>query len=412
MTSENFSAARNRAEGNLVIFMISGAFFSTVSVNYVISPVLPNIAQAFQVSISMAALLVSIYGLFYGCFALVVGPVGDYWGRKLMMCSALMVFSVMTVLCGLAPSFNWLLIFRAAAATAAAALQPATWAYLADYFPFEKRGTAAAWVMQAGSLALIMGVPIGGLIARFLDWRWVFIVAAMAATAITLAIIIWLPSFDKTVREKSQQRGRMSSILSITRKAYGALLANTAARSALVVSFLIWFAFFGLYTYVGAFLKYQFGLNSADIGFVTLALGIGYILGGQLGGRLSDLVGRRRVILAGLGVLTFVLAVLLCMNSLPLVVIGIFAMGFAYFFTYSAQVTLITELVPQARSTAMSINYFSTYIGMTAGSAITGAILARFDFPYLGLMSAVACVVAAVVAERFVFVGRSEAVTT
>jgi predicted MFS family arabinose efflux permease len=87
-------------------------------------------------------------------------------------------------------------------------------------------------------------------------------------------------------------------------------------------------------------------------------------------------------------------------------------MGFAYFFAYSAQVTMITELIPQARSTTMSANYFVTYMGMTLGSAVAGQVLARSDYPFVGLLSAVSCLLAAVVAERFVFTSRPGGVTS
>lgn len=398
--------SKSKAEGRLVILLLGSAFFATVSVNYVISPILPAIGQTFDISVSRAALLVSTYALFYACFALLLGPISDYMERKVIMSLALLGFAVMTFLCGTARSFNQLLVFRAASGMAAATLQPATWAYLADYFPCEKRGTSIAWVMQAGSLALIMGLPLGGLIAQFLGWRWIFFLAALMGAVIAVIIVARLPSFGTHTGAGSH---RHEGLLSTIRETYKSLIVHRATRSALLVSFLIWFGFFGQYTYVGALLEHQFGLDSVRIGLVTLAVGVGYILGGQLGGRLSDRIGRKKVILAGLGWLTLVLILLPNVNCLPFAAVGIFAMGFGFFFTYSTQVALISELIPRARGTAMSINYFFTYIGMTAGSAIGGLILAWSDFPFVGLMSAVSCVLAAVVVQSFVFKDQSGA---
>jgi DHA1 family inner membrane transport protein len=193
------------------------------------------------------------------------------------------------------------------------------------------------------------------------------------------------------------------------RRAFGSLVSNRRARSALLVSFLVWFGFFAVYTYTGAFLEDRLGLDTARVGLVTLTVGVGYLIGGQLGGRLSDRIGRKSVVIAGLVLLGAVLVTVFRVHSLPVAVAGILAMGFGFFFTYSAQVTLMTELVPEARSTTMSVNYFVTYIGVTAGSTVGGIILARCGYELVGVVSASACLIAAFVAYRFVFsVGNHE----
>lgn len=386
-----------QARNGLVILLLAGVLFSIVSVHYVIPPVLPAIARTFDVSISRAAFLVSIYALSYACFSLLLGPSVDRFERKVIMCSALLAFAATTFLCGIAQDFQWLLIFRAAAGLAAAILQSTTWAYLVDYFPHDKRGTAAAWTLQAGALALIMGVPLGGLITQFLSWRWIFFLAALLGSAIAVAIGAKLPSCGTHTRAELHN---CKGPLSTKRPTLGSLIARGPARSALLVCFLTWFGFYGLYTYLGAFLRQQFGLNSAQTGFMTLSVGLGYTLGSQLGGRLSDRLGRRRVILAGLGWLALVLAIVPNVRHLPFAIAGIFAMGCGFFFIHSAQVPLISELIPRARATAMSMNYFFAHVGMMAGSASGGLVLAWSGLPSVGLMSAVACVLAAVVAQR------------
>jgi predicted MFS family arabinose efflux permease len=398
--------SKQGSKGGWVIFLLGSAFFVSVSVNYVISPVLPTIARAFGIGIGQAGSLVAVYGLCYACFALLLGPISDYFGRKPMIVSALLSFAVLTLLCGVARGYGGLLVLRALAGISAAMMQPATWGYLGDYFPYETRGTAAAWVMQAGSIALIAGVPAGGLIAEFLGWRWIFIVAGLLGLGVAALVTVSLPSLP-TGRSPSQRDSGQPRRL--VKNVFGSLMRDRRARSALLVSFLIWLGFFALYTYVGAFLQERFGLNSAETGFVTLTVGIGYVLGGQAGGRLSDRVGRRAVVLSGLAWLGIVLAVVPNIRSLPLATGAILAMGFGFFFTYAAQVTLMTELLPQARSTMMSVNYFFTYIGLTAGSAVGAVLLAWRGFAAIGAMSALACLAAALVAGRFVFTGGPDA---
>jgi predicted MFS family arabinose efflux permease len=386
----------------MVIFLLASAFFVAVSVNYVISPVLPVIARTFGISISAAGSLVAIYSICYAFSALALGPTSDHFGRKPMIVSALVVFAAMTVLCGVVRGFALLLVCRALAGVAAATMQPATWSYLGDFFPYERRGKAAGWVMQAGSLALIGGVPLGSIVAQFLGWRWIFIGAGLLGIAVAFVLMVRLPplwSRDASDDGRLDLRG----LIQEGRQAFGSLVSTSRARSALVVSFLVWFGFFGLYTYIGAFLEERLDLNTARVGLVTLTVGIGYVLGGQMGGRLSDRLGRKTVILAGLIWLAIVLAAIPQVRALPVAVAGILTMGFGFFFTYTAQVTLMTELLPEARGTTMSVNYFVTYVGVTAGSAIGGFVLARSGYALVGAVSAAACIMALFVAARFVF---------
>lgn len=384
-----------------VTILLASAFFTAVSVNYVISPVLPSIARSFGISISEAGILVSVYSLTYACSAIAFGPVSDLIGRKNTMEGALVLFGVMSFLCGQTRTFGSLVGLRAASGVAAALLQPATWGYLGDYFEYGRRGTAAAWVMQAGSLALILGAPLGGVFAFYFDWHGIFIVASVIALAVAGLVAALLPSFGSTRQEDLPQHSR--NLLSAFKGSYGSLISSKVVRGALLVSFLIWFGFQGLYTYLGAFLDRRFGLDSAQIGLVTIALGVGYVAGGQLGGRLADRVGAKTVVLAGLIFEAAILGVIFRSSSLVWAALLVFAMGFGFFFSYSAQVTLITELRPIARGSTMAANYFFTYLGLMAGTVVGGVALARYGFAEIGLVSALACTMAATVAAWTVF---------
>ena len=377
-----------------VIVLLGCAFFSAVSVNYVISPILPEIAESFQISVSTAASLVSIYGAVYGCSAVLFGPIADFLPRKKMMNISLLSFSVAILLCGLSQSFIVLKLFRAFSALAAAAMQPVTWAYLADYFPYNKRGTASGWVMQAGSMALLLGVPIGGIVTQFLSWRVLIITQSIFPLIVIVLINLKLPDVERhskrcfTYREIAYQTKNL---------VFKDLFTNKTVLVTYLVSFLIWTSFFSSYTFLGTFLKDTYNMKSATVGITSICLGIGYVVGGQVSGRVSDKIGRKKVILMGLFFLTPVLGMLFFTKNIYLTALLIFFAGCGYFFSYTPQVTFVTELVPKARSSVVSVNYFVTYLGLTFGSAIASLLYKNFGLKYISLFSATICIIATLV---------------
>ncbi len=378
----------------LIIMLTGCTFFSVVVMNYIISPTLPAIARQYSVSITDAGQLVTVYGLLFAVSALVLGSASAAFGKKRSMMAALALVAVATICTGLAPTFATMIIFRGVSGLAAAVVQSLNWAILADAVPYERRGRATGWVMQAGTLALLGGVPLGGILAGAFNWRFIFFGAGAFAFLIIAVLQASLLSSDTT--------GTASGLLTKTITAVRSLLARSAPRYALAISLLIWVAMFGFYTYLGAWLEGTFGLNEAQIGQATLALGVGYAMGGYTGGRLSERIGREPVILGGLLIMIAAFLLLPLSPNVPSAAVMTVVLGFGFFFAYSAQVTAITEILPDERSTGMAANYFATYVGAAIGARLGGWVLPWAGWRAVGWVSAAAgvCAILLVLASR------------
>jgi DHA2 family multidrug resistance protein len=110
----------------------------------------------------------------------VVLPVSGWFasriGRKrfYMICVAL--FTVSSLLCGVAPSLSWLIVFRVLQGVGGGGLAPSEQSILADTFPPERRGIAFAVYGMAVVLAPAIGPTLGGYITDHYSWRWVFLI--------------------------------------------------------------------------------------------------------------------------------------------------------------------------------------------------------------------------------------------
>ncbi len=115
------------------------------------------------------------------------GWLAELIGRKRYFLASLVVFTVSSLLCGLAPSLPMLLLFRAVQGVGGGGLQPMAQAILNDTFPPEKRGLAFALYGVTAVLAPTVGPMLGGWITDNYSWRWIFFIKIpIAALALYL----------------------------------------------------------------------------------------------------------------------------------------------------------------------------------------------------------------------------------
>jgi DHA2 family multidrug resistance protein len=104
------------------------------------------------------------------------GWLAGAWGRKRFFMGCLGIFTVSSLLCGIAPSLGFLLIFRVLQGGGGGGLQPMAQAILADSFPPQQRGLAFALYGITAILAPTIGPTLGGWITFNYSWRWIFFI--------------------------------------------------------------------------------------------------------------------------------------------------------------------------------------------------------------------------------------------
>src|ERR1700756_313505 len=97
-------------------------------------------------------------------------------GRKNYFVMSIAVFTIASVLCGMATSLGQLILFRVIQGLAGGGLQPSSQGILLDTFPPEKQGAAQSLFGVAGLLAPVVGPTLGGWITDEYSWRWIFLI--------------------------------------------------------------------------------------------------------------------------------------------------------------------------------------------------------------------------------------------
>ncbi len=161
-------------------WLISGvatlATFMEVLDTTIVIVALPHIAGSLGVSQDASTWIVTSYLL---CNAIVLpfSPwLSSLIGRRNLYLTCVILFTVSSFLCGIAPSFGLLVVFRLLQGLAGGGLLPSTQAILVDTFPLRQRGMAMAMYSLVVVSAPAIGPTLGGWITDHYSWRWIFLI--------------------------------------------------------------------------------------------------------------------------------------------------------------------------------------------------------------------------------------------
>jgi EmrB/QacA subfamily drug resistance transporter len=147
----------------------------------IVNVVLPSIASSFGTDYAAAEWVPAIYLLAICSFILVYGRLGDMLGYKRIFLTGLACFGGASLLCGFSANIWMLIIFRTVQGLTVAMQMALGLAIVTSAFPSYERGKAIGIYATAIALGLMLGPVLGGVIAQFLNWRYVFFINAPIA---------------------------------------------------------------------------------------------------------------------------------------------------------------------------------------------------------------------------------------
>ncbi len=168
---------RGRVSDRAVLLVASlGAFLAFLDAT-IVNVAFPSIRESFpESSISDLSWVLNSYNIMFAAFLVPAGRLADLIGRRRAFVWGAVAFTVMSVVCGLAPSVEFLVGARALQALGAAMLVPASLALVVQAFAPEHRTHAVGLWGAAAAVAAGLGPPLGGLLVELGDWRWAFFV--------------------------------------------------------------------------------------------------------------------------------------------------------------------------------------------------------------------------------------------
>ena len=367
------SSSQTSGSAISAITLLALASFAAQAMVRVTDSLLPQIAADLNVSVGATSIVVTAYLLAHGSVQLVIGPIGDRFGKYLCVSIAAAGSTAMVVACGLAPSLPLLVAARLACGLATGWIIPFALAFVGDVIPYERRQQVIGRFLSGQILGQLFGQAAGGVLGDYFGWRNVFFILAALLAAATLGLFyeLWRnPITHANATPQHRGRGFIAD--------YSAVLRSPWARAVIAIAFIEAAAMFGAFTYVGADLHLRFGVGFTLVGLFVGAFAIGGLIYSLSVRALVNRFGQSGLAAGGGALLALAFVTLAFAPHYWMAPAAITTIGLGYYMLHNTLQTNATQMTPQARGTAVAIFSASLYLGQTAGVAAGGVIFDRF----------------------------------
>ena len=384
---------------------------------------LPTLTQAFAASFQAVQWVVLAYLLTITTLIVGAGRLGDLIGRRRLLLAGISLFTIASLLCGLAPTLWLLIAARAAQGLGAAIMMALTMAFVGDIVPKAKTGTAMGLLGTMSAIGTALGPSLGGVLIAGFGWQAIFLLnLPLGILGLALAYR-FLPSDRLAPQPRGVRFDYVGTLLlaltlaayslamTVGRGSFGALnlallllaalgvggfvltqarvaaplirlsmLRDTRLNASLAMSVLVSTVLMATLV-VGPF--YLSGALELDAARVGLVLSIGPVvvaLAGVPAGRLADRLGAPRVTIVGLSGIA-VGCFMLSLMPASFGVAGyvgamiIVTLGYALFQTAN-NTAVMSDILADQRGVIYGMLNLSRNLGLVTGASFMGAVFA------------------------------------
>ena len=407
-----------------VLGLTSTAYFMVVLDSVVVITALPRMQGDLHVSLSSLQWTLNAYGIAFAAGIITAAALGDRLGRRKVFTVGLGLFTLASVACAVAPNVSELIAARTAQGLGGAVVLPLSLTILTAAFPIERRGMIVGIYGGLAGLAVAMGPIVGGAVTQGINWHWIFWINVPIGVAAVLFGLRLLPE-SYGARERLDligvglvTAGVVALVWALSRAnevgwSSAEVVGTLAAGAVLLVAFVGWersvrepmvplrlfavrdFAIGNVVTFLmsgaifaGGLLvteQFQLALHFSPVGTGVRLLPFFAtpMFVSPLAGALSDRIGRRRIIVVGLSMLTAGFVWVAWRGSLHTswieVVIALLIAGVGISMALPTVPTAVLSAVaPHEMGKASGINYMAQRFGAVFAIAIADTVFATY----------------------------------
>lgn len=406
-----------------------GIFLATID-GSIVNVALPTLVEVFQAEFYLVEWVVLSYLLVVTTLMLSVGRLGDMIGKKKIYNSGMIIFTVGSVLCGLAPSVYWLIGFRVLQAIGAVMMMALGIAILTEAFPARERGKVLGIGGSVVSIGIVAGPVLGGILIEALSWHWIFFVNLPVGIIGALMVHRFVPDLKPAGGQRFDYWGAVSLFASLTAFSLALTLGqqegfdqpfilalfavwaiflivflavewissdpmvdlrifrNTLFSVNLITGFITFISIAGTIILMPFYLENVLGYSTRSVGLLLAVVPIAMGFIAPVAGSLSDRFGSRPITVVGLVVLAigyYGVSTLDTDTTALGYVLRFLPIGLGMGIFQSPNNSAIMGSVPRTRlGVASGLLSITRTLGQTIGIAALGALWAGRVFAYAG----------------------------
>lgn len=331
-------------------------------------PVIPQYAEDLGAPLFLVGLAVGTFSYVTALTMIPFGMLSDRIGRRTILVTGLVLFTVAPLFYITVTSPLQLILVRGIHGLASAAFIPPATALVVDMSPPERRGEALGWFTGVAMMGFVFGPITGGFLLNSYGFDATFYACSLTSLLALLLILPWLRSMPGKPAAVEVSESSWSWLWQ--RRAFGALLAPL-------------FITFGSGTVVAFMPLYgeEISITASQVGILITAIYASSSLLRAPAGRLSDRIGRERVILCGFVISAAAIVFFSLLTSFSSLMVAGIVFGFGMGLAMPAAFALVADLAPlSARGLAMGAANSTLQAGLAIGATAMGGVAAATGF--------------------------------
>lgn len=373
------------------IYLLAFIAFLIATSQLVIGGIVDQIALSLNISVAAAGQLMTASSLGSAIGTPVVMMAAAKSNQRRLMLVSLGVVFVSMMGIAIGRNFGALMVFRALLGAGFGVYSVTSYTIAVRIAPEGRQASSMATIALGASLALVIGVPIGRIIATTFHWQLIFWgIGIMLLGALVLSVRAIPPA-------EGQPPPPLGAQL--------AYLKQPAIAGTLGVAFMMFVGYSALNTYISPFLIGTLPIAETAVSTVLLGLGLASALGAKLGGFVGDRIGARQTVVLGVVGQALVLLVLSVLpKTMPLTVPLLLLWATAAWTAGPMLRLTLIALAPAASGVLLSLNASFAQLGFAAGAGVGGLVVNHASISGLSWTSAVAAGICVGIALRVLHV--------